>query len=156
MPEERKKESKAKEGFEGKIKKIEDWLSTHDDKIGKQGQAKKSHVIDNESAKMMTGHGVLQGYNVKMLNKRGVDGYVADNQFRKRDPRYESAGRYKEEPKKTESKFYSADEFKYDEETKKLICPAGKYLYVKNRNFKTQQGHYGTVYMAYLHPLFKL
>ena len=63
IPDERKKETAAKEGFEEKIKKIEDWLSTHDDKIGKQGQAKKSHVIDNESAKMTTSHGVMQGYN---------------------------------------------------------------------------------------------
>ena len=211
IPEERKKEAAAKEGFEEKIKKIEDWLSTHDDKIGKQGQAKKSHVIDNESAKMTTSHGVVQGYNgvaavdskkqiivvaeafgdgseqdalkpmvdhldevgkklgkdnllkdatltadsgyhtednMKMLSDNGIDAYVPDNQFRKRDPRYSDAGKYKEDVEKKDWKYYSPHEFKLDEATGKLICPAGKYLYVKNRNFMTQTGHYGTVYMA--------
>ena len=49
--------------MESKIKKIQEWLDTHEDKPGKQGKVKKSHVIDNESAKMVSSHGVVQGYN---------------------------------------------------------------------------------------------
>lgn len=30
----------------------------------------------------------------------------------------------------------------------KLICPAGKELFVKNRNFRTHEGYHGTVYMS--------
>ena len=33
------------------------------DKMGKNGEAKKSNITDNESAKMATSHGVIQGYN---------------------------------------------------------------------------------------------
>ena len=59
----RKKEEKAKESMGAKIRKIQEWLDTHEDKMGKQGKVKKSHLIDNESAKMVSSHGVVQGYN---------------------------------------------------------------------------------------------
>jgi hypothetical protein len=207
----RAREEKAKESMVEKIRKIQEWLDSNDDKPGKQGKMKKSNVTDNESAKMLTSHGVLQGYNgiaavdaktqvivgaeamgegseqealkpmveqveenfkrmgegniykdakltadsgyhseenMKMLHDKQIDAYVADNQFRKRDPRFEDRGKYKEPAEEKLSKYYSADEFIYDEQKKKLICPAGKELYVKNRNFKTAKGFYGTVYMA--------
>ncbi len=120
--------------------------------MGKSGKPIKSNITDNESAKMKTSKGVIQGYdgvtavdskqqvivaaeafgqgqehdllepmvdqvrdnlksignkkdvfketkltadsgfhneaNIKMLTENGIDAYVADNQFRKRDPRF--------------------------------------------------------------------
>lgn len=43
--------------------KIEGWLSENEDKKGKRGNIKKSNITDNESAKMPSSHGVIQGYN---------------------------------------------------------------------------------------------
>ncbi len=212
-PTEREKETKAKEGLEAKVKKIQQWLEENDDKKGVSGKATKSPMVDNESAKMVSSHGVVQGYNgvaavdakhqviveakafgsgseqellkpmlegidknfkgediykeakvaadsgfhngdnMEMLKERNIDAYVADNQYRKRDPRFLGVERHRKPidgSKWNESrrKYFGPDDFKKDEATGKLECPAGKLLYVKNRNFKTTKGHYGTSYMA--------
>jgi len=34
--------------------------------------------------------------NMRLLMGKGIDGYVADTQFRKRDPRFADVDRYKE------------------------------------------------------------
>lgn len=46
-----------------RVRKIREWLKDHDDKPGKTGKPKKSNITDNESAKMKTSHGVIQGYD---------------------------------------------------------------------------------------------
>ncbi len=45
------------------IAKVQGFLATTPDKVGSGGRAKKSNLIDNDSAKMATAHGVLQGYD---------------------------------------------------------------------------------------------
>jgi transposase len=148
-----KKEKKAINHLRSKVRKIDRWLRNHEDKQGKGGP-KKSNITDNESAKMPSSHGVVQGYNagaavdekhqvivhaeafsdgtdnallkpmidgvrenfeaigeddifaqakvtadsgfhseanMQMLAEKGIDGYVADNQFRKRDPQFSDA-----------------------------------------------------------------
>lgn len=45
------------------VKKLKAWLGDHDDKPGKTGKPRKSNVTDNDSAKMKTSHGVIQGYD---------------------------------------------------------------------------------------------
>ena len=50
--------------------RIERWLKENDAKIGAQGKELQSNVTDNESAKMKTSHGTIQGYNGQAL----VDG----------------------------------------------------------------------------------
>jgi len=45
------------------IKKLQGWLSVHEDRVGQSGKPVKSNLTDNESAKMKTGHGVIQGYD---------------------------------------------------------------------------------------------
>lgn len=47
--------------------RIEAFLATNEPKRGKQGHEVQSNVTDNESAKMFTAHGVLQGYNSQAL-----------------------------------------------------------------------------------------
>ncbi len=215
-PTEREKEMKAKEGLEAKVKKIQQWLEENDDKKGVSGKATKSHLVDNDSAKRVSSHGVVQGYNgvagveskcqviveakafgsgseqellkpmldgmeknfkglgeeeiykeakvtadsgfhsgdnMEMLKERNIDAYVADNQYRKRDPRFVGAERHRKPVdgsrwNESRRKYFGPDDFKLDEGSGKLQCPAGKLLYVKNRNFKTTKGHYGTSYMA--------
>ena len=146
------------------IRKIKGWLGENDDKPGKTGKPIKSNITDNESAKMKTSNGVIQGYNgvaatdskhqvvvhaeafgvaqehgllepmvegarnnfqaigaeddvfnkakltadsgfhteanMKMLAEEGIDDYVADILFRKRDPRFKDRERYKERHRK--------------------------------------------------------
>lgn len=45
------------------IEKVEDFLATHEDKIGRSGKPKQSNITDNGSAKMPSSKGVIQGYD---------------------------------------------------------------------------------------------
>jgi transposase len=153
-----------------KVKKIKEWLKDNDDKPGKSGKPIKSNITDNDSAKMKTSHGVIQGYdgvavvddkhqvvvhaeafgaaqehdllkpmiegarenfeaigsekdvfekaklvadsgfhteaNMKMVMEEGIDAYIADTQFRKRDPRFADVDRYKERFRKERAEYY--------------------------------------------------
>jgi transposase len=53
--------------LEQQATRIEAFLAANEPKRGKQGQELQSNVTDNESAKMFTAHGVLQGYNSQAL-----------------------------------------------------------------------------------------
>jgi transposase len=55
------------EKLQKKADRLDRWLKGHDAKIGKQGREIKSNVTDNESALMVTSHGVVQGYNGQAL-----------------------------------------------------------------------------------------
>ncbi len=52
------------ETLRGKVRKIKAWLRDNEDKPGKSGKPVKSNITDNDSAKMKTSHGVIQGYDV--------------------------------------------------------------------------------------------
>jgi len=177
------------ERLQKKAERIERFLNENGPKIGKQGREIKSNITDNESAKMITSHGVIQGYNGQALvdskhqvivhaeafgsgqdhyhippmldgakqnmraighsddryfakktlvadtnyfsptnlNKcedEGVDAYIPDKDFRKRDPRFATQERYR--PKK--EKRYTLQDFKHNKETDEYICPQGKVL----------------------------
>ena len=45
-----------------KAEKITQWLADNDERIGRQGKPVKSNITDNHSAKLVSAHGVLQGY----------------------------------------------------------------------------------------------
>ena len=57
------REEKQLKTLREKIKKIKRWLDHNEDKPGKGGKPKKSNLTDNESAKMKSAHGVIQGYD---------------------------------------------------------------------------------------------
>ena len=61
-PDRQEQEQRAVEHLSGKAKKIREFLSTTEERIGAQGKPVKSNVTDNESAKMPSSHGVIQGY----------------------------------------------------------------------------------------------
>ena len=90
--------------------------------------------------------------NVRMVLEAGIDAYLPDRQFRKRDPAFAEAGRHKRSVDRRHTvrrkNYFSADEFVLDPIKGKLICPAGKELYVKNRNFRTHQGYHGISYQS--------
>ena len=55
------------EKLQKQAERIETWLKENDAKIGRTGKEIKSNVTDNESAKMHTAHGTIQGYNGQAL-----------------------------------------------------------------------------------------
>ena len=184
--------------LQAQAEKLATWLASHEDKIGARGLPIKSNVTDNDSAKMKTSHGVIQGYdgvamvdqkhqvivhaeafgaaqeqqllapmisgtqeafqaigdsqdifkqakllvdagfhteaNMKLLFEQGIDAYVPDNRFRQRDPRFANAARHKPAKASPPRKFGPHD-FVYDPDKQTCSCPAGKRLYLKNRNF---------------------
>ena len=200
-----------------KADRIEELLSGNEPKIGSGGKEIQSNVTDNESAKMTTSHGVLQGYNanaivdekhqivlhaeafgkgedssnmepmlegtkekleaigleeplkdkqisadtgyysvknLKVCKEEEVDAYVPDPQFRKRDVRFADAGRHRRsvdkrhERYKSKKRWFSIDDFHFDNRTGKLICPAGEALYKNGKNFQTKDGYIATSYRA--------
>jgi len=50
-----------------KADRIDKFLSENEPKIGARGKEIQSNVTDNESAKMATSHGVVQGYNANAM-----------------------------------------------------------------------------------------
>lgn len=200
-----KRERQELKTLRAKVRKIKGWLAENEDKPGRSGKPKKSNITDNDSAKMKTSHGVIQGYdgvaavdakhqvvvhaeafgeaqehgllwpmiegirgqlaalghkgdvlegvkltsdsgfhteaNVKALFEAGIDGYIADTGFRKRDPRFAEAGRHKarhrrerrEQRMKAGGRFTNQD-FSYDPVQGVCICPAGKKLYSSGSN----------------------
>jgi transposase len=50
-----------------RLASVRKWSETHEPKIGQSGKEINSNVTDNDSAKMATSHGTLQGYNAQAM-----------------------------------------------------------------------------------------
>jgi len=61
------KREKQIEKLQKQAERIDKWLEENDAKIGAKRRELQSNVTDNESAKMMTSHGTIQGYNAQAL-----------------------------------------------------------------------------------------
>jgi len=59
----RSKETEAIGRLQEKVKKIERWLEKSEERKSRRGNIKQSNLTDKESAKMPSGHGLIQGYN---------------------------------------------------------------------------------------------
>jgi transposase len=55
------------EKLQKKAELIEEWLAENQPKLGAAGRENQSNLTDNDSAKMMTSHGAVQGYNSQAL-----------------------------------------------------------------------------------------
>ncbi len=75
------------------------------------------------------------GYNsergLKALAADGIDGYIADGQMRKRDPRYADASAHKPASK---AKFFQPKDFSFDREQGTCVCPAEQALKLNSAN----------------------
>jgi len=58
----RQREEKQKQTLSAASRKIKDFLANNNERRGRSGKEVKSNITDNDSAKMKTGHGVIQGY----------------------------------------------------------------------------------------------
>jgi transposase len=200
-----------------KVRKLETWLQSNEDKVGPSGKVRQSNLTDNESAKMPGAHGVVQGYNglaavdakhqvivhaeafgegaekrllkplmdglrenltavgvkgdplhkavvvadngyhseenARLVFEEGIEAYLPDSRFRKRDPAFATASRHRRavDRKKLRYRprpFFGPSDFTFDPKKKTLVCPAGKELGVKVRNFRSHDGYVGTAYMG--------
>lgn len=199
-----------------KAERIEQFLKDNEPRKGISGKEVQSNITDNESAKMVSSHGVIQGYNatamvdekhqiiayaeafgenedsqhtrpmlegakknleeaghenplkgkvvtadngyfsadsLKACEEYGVDAYIPDSKYRKRDPKLQDAVKYQRATNRQKTNhgkgkgLFKVEDFKFNENGK-LICPAGKALYIRNRNFMTSQGLKGINYKA--------
>ena len=73
-------------------------------------------------------------HNLKHLEATGVDAYVADTLFRKRDPRFATAERHKPSREPDPDRLFGPEDFHFDEAARRCICPAGKRLYANGSN----------------------
>ena len=183
------------------MNKVDRFLKTNRPRMGRGKRSKevKSNLTDNESAKMTTSKGTIQGYNgvatvdkkhqviidaqafgegqehhtlqpvletvearfkklgiaesiyqqgtvvtadtgfaneanMKYLHERQINGYVPDNRFRSRDPKFQNqkdkyGKRHQNLPDTGWKKTIPASEFHFDPVTMTCVCPAGKSLH---------------------------
>ena len=180
--------------------KVERFLNEAKPRMGKGKRPKevKSNITDNESAKMTTSKGTIQGYNgvatvdkkhqvivdatafgegqehhalqpvlekvaeryrklgiddhvlnhitvtadtgfaneanMAYLHNNNIDGYVPDNQFRSRDPKFQDRKQKHPSWKRQNRKLTNqipATEFDFDPVNKTCVCPAGEDMWLK-------------------------
>jgi transposase len=88
-------------------------------------------------AKLTADSGFHSAKSVEQVQQGGVDAYIADGNYRRRDAAFARAGRFKERHRKEQRQRTGADarrrfgpeDFIYDEHARTCICPAGKKLY---------------------------
>ena len=101
---------------------------------------------------LLADNGYHSEANARLVLEEGIDAYLPDAKYRKRDPDFATADRHKRpvDRKGTtrRAKYFQVKDFKFNKDKTKLICPAGNELYLKNKNFQTAQGWCGTSYMA--------
>jgi transposase len=61
------RQKKRERRFQLQVERLNEFLKDRESKRGSDGKEIQSNVIDNESVKMPTSHGVLQGYNAQAL-----------------------------------------------------------------------------------------
>ena len=196
----RKREEKQIKTLLNASDKIDRFLQENDERLGHSGKEVQSNITDNESAKMKTSNGVIQGYcgvsavdskhqvvvsaeaygqgqehgllepmvekiekafsedaqsplqdgkiladsgycnkeALTFLEEKNIDGYIADNGFRSRDPRFKTARRHKPAAKRKQHNRnrFTVTDFTVDIDQQSCICPAGKKLWLKNAKAK--------------------
>jgi transposase len=61
------RQQKRERRFQLQVERLNTFLKDREPKLGSEGKEIQSNAVDNESAKMTTSHGVLQGYNAQAL-----------------------------------------------------------------------------------------
>lgn len=89
--------------------------------------------------------GFANEVNMRYLHDKGIDGYVPDNQFRRRDPRFSEQkvkyGQRHPTPKHAKkTKVIAASEFDFDPVAKSCRCPGGHELSYRGQR-KDQAGN---------------
>ena len=193
------REQRQIERLSREAKQIREWLERHrQERKSAKGKVRLSNRTDNESAKMPTAKGVVQGYtgvaavdekhqiiveaqahgsgseqellwpvteglegvraehtvlcadsgyhsedNLKALEARGIEAFIPDHGYRKRDARYDGQDQHKAKPDalwdKSEKpaakpKLFQPHDFQVAQDLSHCICPAAKRLYRNGAN----------------------
>jgi hypothetical protein len=97
------------------------------------GRLADEHAL--RRAALLADSGLHSEANLQYLASEGIDGYVADTRFRKRDPRFATAQRHV--PSRSGAPgarpkargLFGPKDFALDPEQRFCVCPAGKRLY---------------------------
>jgi transposase len=192
------RERRRMQRLEREADEIEAWLAHHpQERKSAKGKERLSNRTDNESAKMPTNKGVVQGYtgvaavdekhqvivaaqahgsgseqellapitaaledlrapdtvlsadsgyyskaNLNDLEVRGIEAFIPDNGYRKRDRRYAGQDRHTakpeavwdKRPKQDKPKQFRPEDFQVAKDLSHCLCPAGKRLYRSGTN----------------------
>jgi transposase len=197
------------------VERLNQFLQTEQPKKGSDGNEIQSNVVDNQSVKMPTSHGVIQGYNAQALvdskhqvilaaeafssqdhenlapmlagakknictlgkeenyfrgkqltadsnyhsfdalafcKAEGLEAYIPDIQFRKRDERFAQQQRFKDgiqprQPPSTKPETFAVEDFSFDPIKQAYLCPQGKELTCHARNQRNRYRTYD-IYQA--------
>jgi len=109
-----------------------------------EGTAENFEAIGDKDifskTRLTTDNGFHNEKNMEMPAEKGIDGYVADNQFRKHDPLLRDRDRYKELHRKERARFeggsglFKVDEITFAGDLSHAICSTGKKLYRSGTN----------------------
>jgi transposase len=80
--------------------------------------------------------------NIRRCEQEGLDAYIPDRFFRRRDPSYKPQRRYW--PKRKNR--FGLEDFNYDKQTDRYVCPAGKHLKLESKRTKNT----GNLYRRYV------
>lgn len=84
--------------------------------------------------------------SVEICFDENIDAYLADGNFRKRDPRFIDRDRY--QPKNTKTKWFKTENFDYDPTTHRCRCPAGNEMWSSGK--RTIDGNEYVSFTGYL------
>jgi len=209
---EARRQEQSIERLRRKSERLREFLAQNEPKEGARREV-QSNVTDNDSCRMHTSHGTLQGYNAQALvdsrhqvivhgeamgagqdyrhagpmlegaaenlegagiaeevplsgatfsadcnyhshenlaacAQAGVDAYIPDTNFRKRDPRFATQERHKPKAEQGESRRLGLEHFSYDEATDSYRCPKGKVLRLEAATTFDQRGNVYRRYQA--------
>ena len=89
-----------------------------------------------KTAKLSADCGFCDEANLKYLSENGIDAYIPDLRFRKRDERFKTADKHYPKERKKKGDKFSPEDFIVDPINETVTCPAGKKMWVKSRNPK--------------------
>src|SRR5215204_1463974 len=209
---ERRRSEASIERLRRKSERLREFLAGNEPKQGAR-QEVQSNVTDNDSCRMHTSHGTLQGYNAQALvdsrhqiiihgeamgagqdyrhvgpmlegaadnlewagiaddiplagvtfsadcnyhshenlaacAQAGVDAYIPDTNFRKRDSRFATQERHVPKAERNEPRRFGIEHFSYDEASDSYRCPKGKVLRLEAATTFDQRGNVYRRYQA--------
>ena len=77
--------------------------------------------------KVLAQTALVDRLHIKYCQDESIDAYIADGNYRKRDPRFKARDRY--QPKARKAQFFKAADFDYSASNDACICPAGKTMW---------------------------
>jgi transposase len=94
-----------------------------------------------DQANVIADAGYHSNASVSYIEEQGIDAYIADRSYRRRDPAFADYDRYKRRWRREKQRYYGVDserftvkDFIYDEKDRSCRCPAGNRLYRNGNN----------------------